>query len=107
MTTAGKPAGTERVTCEVCLKEVPRSEASVSETRDHVAYFCGPECYRKWFDRRQAAAGAAAPEPEIQLGHGRSKARDERVKRALRQHPQRDEPRVDSVEDNETPPRAR
>lgn len=38
------------------------------------------------------------PEPEIQQGHGRSIARDERLKRSIRQHPQRDIPRVESVE---------
>ena len=47
---------------------------------------------------------APEPEPEIQLGHGRSKAKDDRLKRVLKQHPQRDEPRVDSVEPDETPP---
>jgi len=99
MTTAEKLPGQERVACEVCSKEVPKSEASVSETMDHVAYFCGPGCYRKWFAARTPAP--EGPEPEIQLGHGRSKARDERLKHAVRQHPQRDEPRVDSVEDNE------
>jgi hypothetical protein len=40
---------------------------------------------------------------ELQQGHGRSVARDELLKRAIRNHPQRDEPRVDSVEPDETP----
>lgn len=43
-------------------------------------------------------------EPEIQQGEERSIGRDERLKRVIKQHPQRDEPRVDSVEPDETPP---
>jgi hypothetical protein len=44
------------------------------------------------------------PEPEIQQGNGRSKAKDDELKRVVRQHPQRDEPRVDSVEEEPPPP---
>jgi len=36
------------VSCEMCLKEVPRSEASVPEATDYVLYFCGLDCYQKW-----------------------------------------------------------
>jgi hypothetical protein len=36
------------VSCEVCLKEVPRSEASVPEAVDYFVYFCGTDCYAKW-----------------------------------------------------------
>jgi len=38
----------ELVPCEVCLAEIPRSEAKVDEASDYVAYFCGLECYDKW-----------------------------------------------------------
>jgi len=41
----------ELVPCEVCMKEVPKSEAIVPEACDYVAYFCGLECYAQW--RRQ------------------------------------------------------
>lgn len=44
------------------------------------------------------------PEPEIQQGHGRSRIKDDVEKRILKQHPRRDGPRVDSVEEGETPP---
>ncbi|TAK80389.1 MAG: DUF3330 domain-containing protein [Betaproteobacteria bacterium] len=99
----------ERVFCEVCLKEVPKSEAAMAEARDYVAYFCGLGCYQKWIDQRspEAPPKPAAPVPgelEIQLGHGRSKGANERLKRVLKQHPQRDEPKVDSVEQDEVPP---
>lgn len=42
--------------------------------------------------------------PEIQQGDGRSIGTDERLKRVIKQHPQRDEPKVDSVEPLELPP---
>lgn len=38
----------EHVACEMCLKEVPKSEATVPEATDYVAYFCGLECYERW-----------------------------------------------------------
>jgi len=50
------------------------------------------------------APGPKAPEPEIQEGHNRGKSRDDRLKRAIKQHPKRDEPRVDSVEETDLPP---
>jgi hypothetical protein len=43
------------------------------------------------------------PEPEIQQGHRHSIVTDERLKRVIKQHPQRDEPKVDSVELGDTP----
>lgn len=46
----------------------------------------------------------ATPEPEIQEGGTRGKVRDDELKRIVRQHPKRDEPKVDSVEDLELPP---
>jgi hypothetical protein len=107
----------ERVACEVCLKEIQRSEAVVAEATGYVACFCGLECYEKWKGRiatpEELAAGPAkrkerpqtnAPGPGMQLGHDRGVARDERVKRLIKRHPQRDEPKLDSVEDDEIPP---
>lgn len=44
------------------------------------------------------------PEPEIQEGHTRGKARDDKLKRIIKRHPKRDEPRVDSVDDADLPP---
>lgn len=81
------------------MREVPKSEARMAEARDYVAYFCCLDCYDKWSRQRPPEP---QPPPEIQSGQKRSKSRDERLKRALRQHP-RDEPKVDSVEPDETP----
>ncbi len=36
------------VECEVCLKEIPSSEAKMEEASDYVAYFCGLDCFEKW-----------------------------------------------------------
>lgn len=36
------------ISCEMCLKEVPVSEASIEEAADYVAYYCGLECYAQW-----------------------------------------------------------
>jgi hypothetical protein len=55
MAKARKPAKVEQVACEVCLKEVPKSEATVPEATDYVLYFCGLDCYEKW----KASGGSA------------------------------------------------
>lgn len=44
----GGAGSDERVACDMCLREVPRSEAIVPEAADYVAYFCGLECLEKW-----------------------------------------------------------
>ena len=48
MTEQDKPSEEEKVSCAVCLKEVPISEAKVDEAVDYVSHFCGLECYEKW-----------------------------------------------------------
>jgi len=49
--------------------------------------------------RKPVVPGAAAPEPEVQQGDMRGIARQEKLKRLRKQHPQRDIPRVDSTEE--------
>lgn len=46
-------AEVEKIPCQVCSKEVPLSEAKVSEAADYVAYFCGLECYAEWKRRSE------------------------------------------------------
>jgi pyridoxine 5'-phosphate synthase PdxJ len=58
--THGRRTGVEQVACEVCLKEVPASEAVVPEAQDYVAYFCGLDCYQKWKTLRQAPENAGS-----------------------------------------------
>ena len=48
MPKTNKPASEEKVACEVCLKEIPKSEAKSAEVNDYVLHFCGLECYAKW-----------------------------------------------------------
>ncbi len=43
-----RPVDVERVACATCLKEVPRSEATVPEATEYVLYFCGLDCYAQW-----------------------------------------------------------
>jgi len=49
MTTHPNPQSvTEKVSCEICLKEIPLSEAKRFEAEDYVANFCGLDCYATW-----------------------------------------------------------
>ena len=91
----------EHVFCEVCAKALPRSAALRAESKDGVVYFCGGDCYDNWCGER----APERPPHEVQGGQGRRKSRDERMKRLVKQHPQRDEPRADSVQDDDVPPR--
>lgn len=50
----------ERVPCEICLKEIPASEAKTAEAVDYVAYFCGLDCYAKWKAQNQHVGEAEA-----------------------------------------------
>jgi hypothetical protein len=56
-----EPIETPLVACEICLKEIPHSEAINAEASDYVAHFCGIDCYRVWAER---AADRTAAEPE-------------------------------------------
>ena len=47
---------TEKVACEVCLKEVPHSETEMEEVSDYVVHFCGLECYEKWHKEKEDKA---------------------------------------------------
>ena len=54
MATSDKPLEVTLVSCEVCLKEVPITEATISEATDYFAHFCGLDCYEKWKNQREA-----------------------------------------------------
>ena len=38
------------IACEICLKEVPKSEANVVEAQEYVHHFCGANCYQQWHE---------------------------------------------------------
>jgi len=46
-TTSQRQEG-EFVACEICIKEIPVSEAKSEEATDYVVHFCGLECYAIW-----------------------------------------------------------
>lgn len=48
MPTSDKLVEVKLIACEICMKEVPITEAIVSEAVDYVMHFCGLECYEKW-----------------------------------------------------------
>lgn len=52
-----------------------------------------------------AALDKAVAHEDIQQGGGQSIPKQERLKRAVQQHPQRELPRVESIEPPDTPPR--
>ncbi len=60
MTRPVKPVEPEHVSCKVCLKEVPKSEAEIAEAQDYVLHFCGLECYDQWAHAEKARAAADA-----------------------------------------------
>lgn len=55
MATHARPSDAPLVACDVCLKQIPTSEAMVPEATDYVVHFCGLECYRQWENQRQAS----------------------------------------------------
>lgn len=59
MSPQNRPMEPDQVSCEVCMKEIPRSEAQASEATEYVFYFCGPECFEKWRQDR----GPDDPDP--------------------------------------------
>ena len=48
MSNSEDPLPVEQISCEVCLKEIPLSEAKSEEATDYVVYFCGLDCYETW-----------------------------------------------------------
>ncbi|MBM4189473.1 MAG: DUF3330 domain-containing protein [Betaproteobacteria bacterium] len=43
-----KPEPVEQIACALCMKEIPKSEATVAEAADYLLYFCGLDCYDAW-----------------------------------------------------------
>ncbi|WP_394807473.1 DUF3330 domain-containing protein [Nitrosomonas sp.] len=48
MTEQKKPVEPETVSCEVCFKEIPISQAKSVKSTDYIMYYCGLDCYDKW-----------------------------------------------------------
>ena len=45
----------EKVSCAICSKEIPLSEALIPEAADYMVYFCGLECYAQWKKRSESS----------------------------------------------------
>lgn len=45
------------IKCEVCLKEIPRSEVKSPEAQDYLIYFCGLDCYDRWNQSSDKSTG--------------------------------------------------
>jgi hypothetical protein len=47
-------AGQEQLLCcEVCLNEIPISEANSEEATEYIMYFYGLECYVQWIEQEK------------------------------------------------------
>jgi hypothetical protein len=57
------PTAATQVACELCLKEVPVSEAVIAEATDYFTYFCGLECYERWKHRGEQGAAELPEQP--------------------------------------------
>jgi hypothetical protein len=57
MATPEKSLEIERVSCEMCLKEIPKAAATSPEATDYFVYFCGLDCYEKWKGQGGKAPG--------------------------------------------------
>jgi hypothetical protein len=50
------------VSCDICSKQVPTSEATIPEAVDYFVHFCGPACYDKWQAQGNKPVLTAKPE---------------------------------------------
>ncbi|MDO8261915.1 MAG: DUF3330 domain-containing protein [Gallionella sp.] len=55
MANESDPFKDKKISCPICHKEVPLSEAKSAEAVDYVAYFCGLECYTEWKQKSEQA----------------------------------------------------
>jgi len=55
-----KPVDLETVACEVCSREIPKTEATMPETEEDAVYFCGLGCYTRWKEQEGIERGGKA-----------------------------------------------
>jgi YHS domain-containing protein len=55
----------DRVACQVCGRELPVSEALVSEARDYIYHFCSNECLARF--EQQARRNFGVPDDDERL----------------------------------------
>lgn len=54
MTEQKKLVEPERVSCVVCFKEIPISEAKSVKATDYIMYYCGLDCYDNGSSRKRS-----------------------------------------------------
>lgn len=54
MNTVKQQIQDELISCEICFREVPVSEAKNDESADYVLHYFGLECYAKWTHQADA-----------------------------------------------------
>ena len=54
---------TEAVKCEICYRELARSEAQIVKARIYVAHVCGAQCYEEWEEEEMKERTREAGEP--------------------------------------------
>jgi hypothetical protein len=45
-------AGCEKLSCAVCLKEIPADAAVSADVQDYIHHFCGLDCLALWKKQR-------------------------------------------------------
>jgi hypothetical protein len=61
MNTIEKPVEIDQVSCAMCLKEVPMTEATVPEAADYFVHFCGLDCYEQWKNKKETSEQLSLP----------------------------------------------
>lgn len=51
-----RPTNVPTIQCDVCMKEIPTSEARNTEVQDYVMNFCGLDCYDLWHNKAKTNA---------------------------------------------------
>jgi hypothetical protein len=52
-----RPPVDGRLSCALCMREIPPEVELSQEGQEYVHYFCGLACYRAWHERGGAEAG--------------------------------------------------
>lgn len=58
---------TTRVSCDVCLEEIPEDAINVTDTQDYVHHFCGLGCFEAWKKQAGSPENDVPPESVNQL----------------------------------------
>ncbi len=54
-----KPNEVERLSQDICMREIPQSELGVSEADDYILHYCGTEYYANQAKKARDAEGSS------------------------------------------------